>query len=528
MLWSDFEAEKLLDETMRILLILVLLLAIAGCDTAAPDTATPSPTATDTHTHTPQPTATETLTPTLTPTITPSPTETTAPTITPTPAPTFTPSITPQPMADFSFDNWDLVDLPDAVRGGLASPRLIFINTNNQQTIGNIATAQPGTNVSVIYLASPAGAAGRVPLLELPAISASQLYLAPPGNAIAYFRAAGADSGLYILNLSNGLNARLIPLNSLVQRGLVNEPAWSPDGRRLALAVATGYDMDIFIYEVDGSARSNLTASGSYDFWPSWSPDGRYIAFVSDRAVCPSWIPGDEGACDALTDPPPTGGHVYLADLQTGSVTQVSNEWVAEPPYWVNNRLLALAGGDQFDLLNPTRSIWLADVVSGQVQQARLQGDGDGLLYLQEAWSPDGRFVLFQRVDATSTSLVLMTAAGAPVRQRDELTFPRFGVAAAWSPDSERIAIGGLSGQCPYGVRVSDNSFGFVASGSPPPSMCAPAFSPDGQYIAFTGINPRVDGRVDVYTANFNGFGAVNLTGDLRGSIELVGWVGPR
>jgi hypothetical protein len=39
-------------------------------------------------------------------------------------------------------------------------------------------------------------------------------------------------------------------------------------------------------------------------------------------------------------------------------------------------------------------------------------------------------------------------------------------------------------------------------------------------------VNPRIDGRVDVYIANQNGFGAVNITSSLRGSIQLLGWVG--
>ena len=41
-----------------------------------------------------------------------------------------------------------------------------------------------------------------------------------------------------------------------------------------------------------------------------------------------------------------------------------------------------------------------------------------------------------------------------------------------------------------------------------------------------TGIIAEVDGRLDVYSATSNGFGAQNLTGDLRGTINLIGWIG--
>lgn len=74
-------------------------------------------------------------------------------------------------------------------------------------------------------------------------------------------------------------------------------PAWSPDGRSLALAVmdidGTGFPKSgIYVARVDGSgARRVFDASGRLPNipWPSgwpnapaWSPDGRWLAFESD------------------------------------------------------------------------------------------------------------------------------------------------------------------------------------------------------------------------------------------------------
>jgi Tol biopolymer transport system component len=56
--------------------------------------------------------------------------------------------------------------------------------------------------------------------------------------------------------------------------------------------------------------------------------------------------------------------------------------------------------------------------------------------------------------------------------------------------------------------------------------MCDPRYSPDSRWLAFTGVTPRVDGRVDVFVGNANGLSTVNLTGSLRGQIEMLGWVG--
>ena len=70
------------------------------------------------------------------------------------------------------------------------------------------------------------------------------------------------------------------------------------------------------------------------------------------------------------------------------------------------------------------------------------------------------------------------------------------------------------------------NPFNIITRGNPPPGMCNPSYSPDGAWLAFIGVNPRVDGRVDVLVANPNGTGTANLTGALKGTINLIGWVG--
>lgn len=431
-------------------------------------------------------------------------------------------------MAANVFDNWDVVDVPDAVRDGLGSPLVAFISSNNRRSIRNIATAQPFTGIQTVYFASPSRAFGRIAVLELDSNERLEVFVARSGNALAYVRNDGdaRSAGLYILDLESGFSARVLAgLNPLVQRGFYMRPSWSPDGEKLAMAVATGYDMDIYLFAKDGSGRTQITDSGAYDLWPSWSPDGRHIAFVSDRADCPSWRPGDEGFCDALTEPPPVGGHVYLFEVASGNIRQVSTVAVFEPPYWINAESLAFASGDPFDLLQPQRRIWQANITTGEVVEARLADSPASASYLSESWAPNGRSVLVQIADRDN-QVVLLNRAGGLIGRDSALDFPRFSMTASWAPDGARIAIGGTSGQCPYGVRVRNASLGRVASGNPPPTMCDPVFSPDGQYIAFTGVNPSVDGRNDIYVASPNGFGAVSLTQDLRGQVDLIGWAG--
>ncbi len=512
-------------------LLCCFALLMTGCQALNAPTATP--TASMTPTEQPTETATATLTPTFTDvpptptaTVTPSPTATA--TITQTPTITPTPSITPQATSGFIFDNWTLLELPDGFLPTLADPQLAFINQNDRDGVGDRRTPQPATGIQTLYYVLPTNSASRTTVLQMPSSTGNQIYIAANGRAIAYFLqddTGTGKTGLYIADLDNRISGRILPITSLVQRGFPSEPAWSPDGNQLAIALATGYDIDIFTIGRDGSNLRNLTQSGAYDVWPVWSPDGRYLAFVSDRAQCPSWIPGEAGACDALTDPAPIGGNIYVMDMVTAEVRQLSDEFVTERPRWVNSGRLAFHTGDPI-FGDAERKLFIADVNTSQVREVRLADGSDEPLRLSEAWSPDGNAVLYQSVSNTTAEVIAVRIDGSLIGRTSELNFPRFGMSAAWSLDGSRVAVGGVNGQCPYGARVLDSQMNFVTRGNPPPGMCDPTYASDGQWLAFTGINPRVDGRVDVFIANPNGSGAVNLTGTLRGTILFLGWVG--
>jgi TolB protein len=107
----------------------------------------------------------------------------------------------------------------------------------------------------------------------------------PDGRRIAFpVKSPGPPIGspsmtdIYVMN-ADGSGKRKLTHNA---RGN-NEPAWSPDGRKIAFRSTRNGNREIYVMNADGSGKRNLTRNPAQDSRPSWSPDGRRIAFISDR-----------------------------------------------------------------------------------------------------------------------------------------------------------------------------------------------------------------------------------------------------
>ena len=60
-------------------------------------------------------------------------------------------------------------------------------------------------------------------------------------------------------------------------------PTWSPDGRQIAYCARVGESNEVFIVNLDGSGRRQLTDHPAHDCFPSFSPDGTRLVFASKR-----------------------------------------------------------------------------------------------------------------------------------------------------------------------------------------------------------------------------------------------------
>jgi Kef-type K+ transport system membrane component KefB len=83
----------------------------------------------------------------------------------------------------------------------------------------------------------------------------------------------------------------------------------SPDGTRLALAIAGPDNRDVWVYEIARRTLMRLTLDPATDTAPIWSPDSRRIAFRSDRDGGGLFVMPADGAgpAERLTQPAEKG-----------------------------------------------------------------------------------------------------------------------------------------------------------------------------------------------------------------------------
>lgn len=101
----------------------------------------------------------------------------------------------------------------------------------------------------------------------------------PDSKQILFQSATDKKFQIYVVNVDGTQRHQL---TNTPESNLVGE--WSSDGKRIVFTSNRDGNGEIYVMNADGSGQINLTKNTARDDWPVvWSPDSQWIAFASNR-----------------------------------------------------------------------------------------------------------------------------------------------------------------------------------------------------------------------------------------------------
>lgn len=248
--------------------------------------------------------------------------------------------------------------------------------------------------------------------------------------------------------------------------GVERDPAWSPDGTRIAFAADRGAGFDIFVAVVKDGTVTPVSALPGDERWPSWTPDGRIVfAGRAPRGARAGADPGADWdlfqarqvagsaawqAPVALTDT--TDNETYPRVSPDGALVAFVSERGAEDD--VDVWVMPMPGADDvpvpLGLRPPATRGETAPEPPRPTRVVRAQG-----LESHLAWAPDSARIAFHAVRGGVGAVWVATAdlpqtegTTAPRARRKPVAPPqlvsRRAGAPAWSPDGRTLLVAGL------------------------------------------------------------------------------------
>ena len=354
---------------------------------------------------------------------------------------------------------------------------------------------------------------------------------APDGQRIALSSDRGGSYGIHLLDLATG---GLTAVTDTASQEY--EPAWSPDGGRIAFVVD---NTRIDVVELASGTRTTAVTvpAGQVLHSPAWTPDGRelvYYLLAGDRTELmrggSPLVTGEQVFPFRVSWLSPTT-FLYTADGRIRRRTLTGGRPhdigfaaavpLVRPAYRRRHRDFdspapkPVLGIGSPQLSPDGRRIAfraLNDIYTMTIGAAAAAADRRLLVEVSDpAWSPDGRYLSYSTDRRGKLDIWLRELGTGEERQLTDLPGAA-AVSGAWSADSSQLAFLDQAGAL-YTVEVATGAVRQVFSATFEPGR--PTWSADGRVIALAAIVP--------YSARFReGLSKILLVDRATGSARYV------